>query len=1119
MAPTPNRSLLPIIIFSVVTIVYFTFRTPAHSRHPIPTSNAVENDQWDITNYVAPDDSALDKATPPGRPKLFDSIPTSTELWRVLIPNVRWLLRQPIPSHRDSLETQNRYCAGTEKQANLDQLAGDGQWWEKATNKELADGRRRVAQNVAERFGFGLEETGERKSRFGEREWKALFGDGRKGLVFTAGNKDTINRLLTSLKVLRRHGCRLPAEIWGFPDEIRGLSSSKKKEFESLGDIRFKEVDQQRRAGQWKQFQIKGEAIARSTFSEVLYLDSDNIAIRDPTFLFETPLYKRQGVVLWPDLTKDSPANAIFRTLSYTCDPEEWQLDSGQILISKTARSGLNLAALFVAEAMQKDSEFWFKMSGGDKDTFRYAFHFLSLDFTPAPHWLSLAGTIIPTFHGHQFCGHTMVQFGFSVQEWNSIRDLFDADYTPRNNHAPPLFLHANLLKHSGSHNAPGQVWETFKSADPDRIRNPGSELLTRHIRGRVYNHRGMCSDLWDAEGAAREGTGVPWGGAFETGRFAMWDFQETQGGLMRNIEKIYFEEGGVTGASAVSLAENRDPVDLSDSPDTSPTLRSRRLSSATPPLGSTAVMFPSSTAAYRDIYEDQDSLIKSQSGGGGRSAKIPWVNAVNNLRRPAIFVPLASTVILLILIFQRSSSNNEALTSYIPLADSLHSSFDSLTSTFKGKADLGSGEWGCNPFEAKGRLIVDLKVPTNNRWVPYDTTCKPSTYMESLYRGPNDDGPLIPPKTPVEQAEEIGADGRPVRHVGREFLPWFMNRTLVIHGDSIDRFHLKDFCHFLKGNLFVVSPDHAASPPPYHQTPVVEIAENGEETPESKARNDARREQERVWEARPKDGIDLTNPWVCDIEEYGTTVVSVFTWGLEGAEDYYGIERWYNPPAAWGERLDHITVPLLKRLAKYLNRPKIVKPDLVELNSGFWDLRKYTEQDFIAAGWKSRPYPEDSDIPYNNLSPEREAQWERDARKAIKKAARAWRGPEDDARDGPTILWRTLHHPRRHNYAPYPRVHQLDSLALKVVSDLESEYTNFHPGDRYHSHSDEGSNEDLGLDERLRIDYSGHLMAGQDLHFRDLLHPNALPGSWLWGNVMLYELKRATMKIGRSAM
>jgi hypothetical protein len=47
---------------------------------------------------------------------------------------------------------------------------------------------------------------------------------------------------------------------------------------------------------------------------------------------------------------------------------------------------------------------------------------------------------------------------------------------------------------------------------------------------------------------------------------------------------------------------------------------------------------------------------------------------------------------------------------------------------------------------------------------------------------------------------------------------------------------------------------------------------------------------------------------------------------------------------------------------------------------------------------------------------------------------------------------------------------------------------------------------EDLGLDERLRIDESGSLMLGQEHHFRDLLHPEALPGSWIWADVMLYE-------------
>lgn len=54
--------------------------------------------------------------------------------------------------------------------------------------------------------------------------------------------------------------------------------------------------------------QIKAESIILSSFQEVLYLDSDNIPLRDPSYLFDTELYAGEGqprVVLWPDLNKD----------------------------------------------------------------------------------------------------------------------------------------------------------------------------------------------------------------------------------------------------------------------------------------------------------------------------------------------------------------------------------------------------------------------------------------------------------------------------------------------------------------------------------------------------------------------------------------------------------------------------------------------------------------------------------------------------------------------------------------------------------------------------------------------------------------------------------------------
>jgi alpha 1,2-mannosyltransferase len=56
---------------------------------------------------------------------------------------------------------------------------------------------------------------------------------------------------------------------------------------------------------------IKAESIVASSFDEVLYLDSDNVPLRDPAYLFDSDLYagkNQHGVVFWSDLNKDHRA-------------------------------------------------------------------------------------------------------------------------------------------------------------------------------------------------------------------------------------------------------------------------------------------------------------------------------------------------------------------------------------------------------------------------------------------------------------------------------------------------------------------------------------------------------------------------------------------------------------------------------------------------------------------------------------------------------------------------------------------------------------------------------------------------------------------------------------------
>ncbi len=190
----------------------------------------------------------------------------------------------------------------------------------------------------------------------------------------------------------------------------------------------------------------KGEAVVKSSFSEVLYLDSDNgaptkheirlpvrcadlqpllaVPVRDPSFLFRSPVYQDKGIVVWqaprprpathlchrahlplsyrrPDFARQHPANAVYRTLNRDCDPAHWTAETGQLLVNKLGQGGQNLVALWVAEAMQREQEMWFRMSNGDKDTFRYAWWFLGLEYTPAPHYLSAAGGVTKLKKGH----------------------------------------------------------------------------------------------------------------------------------------------------------------------------------------------------------------------------------------------------------------------------------------------------------------------------------------------------------------------------------------------------------------------------------------------------------------------------------------------------------------------------------------------------------------------------------------------------------------------------------------------------------------------------------------------------------------------------------------------
>lgn len=299
-------------------------------------------------------------------------------------PAVQAFLARPVLSHVQAITLNEARCPRTQldEQVNKDQLRGEHDHWISLT-----------AENVTSMRWAAVEFLERREDEEGEG---ALLGPGfgpegqavekgSRGVVIAAGNKRTVERAELCIKELQRLGWKGGVEVWHFEAELQGEKERGALEALGVGIHMVSaavalgdgtegsnicvQVSTKKAPGQWKNFELKAEAILRSSFDEVLFLDSDNFPLSDISALFDAPLFTDPSggrAVFWPDLNRDHPDNAIHRVLGIPCH-SAWQLDSGQVLIAKSGNDGLNLAALYMASHMQTEGGYWF--SGGDKDT------------------------------------------------------------------------------------------------------------------------------------------------------------------------------------------------------------------------------------------------------------------------------------------------------------------------------------------------------------------------------------------------------------------------------------------------------------------------------------------------------------------------------------------------------------------------------------------------------------------------------------------------------------------------------------------------------------------------------------------------------------------------------
>ncbi|GAA5865960.1 hypothetical protein JCM8547_002897 [Rhodosporidiobolus lusitaniae] len=397
-----------------------------------------------------------------------------------------------------------------------------------------------------------------------------------------------------------------------------------------------------------------------------------------------------------------------------------------------------------------------------------------------------------------------------------------------------------------------------------------------------------------------------------------------------------------------------------------------------------------------------------------------------------------------------------------------------------------------CNPYDQYGVLNVNLNVPSENVWQPIAAPpeCQPIDFMSKLY------GIQMGYQTNMSELE------------------FMRDRTIVIFGDSVDRDHNEHFCGLTGGYLEMINDTHPLNPP---YPPGREIPPEGYASFMTGLREWPNYAQSR--------------PFVCHIDKFNFRILNVFHYGFRPLTDMIQGHPHFYPPALVEDRFDQIIIPLVANLAaKYGTSPV---PDILSIAPGFWGILRQSVEDGrleyeeVQAGKDASQAKAEHDV-WRPMSEEKRRWNEQRISEILRHLAKGWRGVRDKGgKRTPLILWRALHFVRETEKIPFTRSTALDQIGRSVVDRLVEEGRAAEEGAKgwkkwgksvgakYLGWKEEGEDEALegGLGRRLKIDEWGSLMLGQSRAFRDEIHPLPLPGSFLYGNMLLH------MDVDASAM
>jgi len=294
------------------------------------------------------------------------------------------------------------------------------------------------------------------------------------------------------VNLLRSLGCELPIEVWCLNDDEYDPEFAKL--LRSLGArcVNAQEVRQKHPHRRLRGWELKPYAIKHSRFQEVLFLDADNVPVRDPTYLFDSQQYAQTGTVFWPDpphfkTPPESPLWQVFGA-AYCDSPDQ---ESGQLLIDKVRC----WRALCLCDWYNQHSDFYYQHVYGDKETFRFAWQRLAQPISWPPTYAS--NRLLFTLEQHDFEGRVLFQHRF-YRKWSLYGE---------NTHIPG-FVHEALCREF--------LNELRRRWQPQRhlMRNVSEQDLARmeSLAGRRFIYDRPGHNRWairlDGSGRIEEGYG-----------------------------------------------------------------------------------------------------------------------------------------------------------------------------------------------------------------------------------------------------------------------------------------------------------------------------------------------------------------------------------------------------------------------------------------------------------------------------------------------------------------------------------------------------------------------------------------------------------------------------------